>query len=99
MSNQPSTMDNIRSTASSATQSVAQTLDPSADQKSSGSDEKNKIKDSQGQVCEEGSYQHQLDEAAHKGGLGKATEQKKEETFMEKGVYILRLGALAVELC
>lgn len=81
MSNQPSTMETLRSAAASATQNVAETLDPSRDQSSD-----NKMSDSKEDVqgsSSDKSYKQQLDEAARTHTS--AGEENKKETFIEKG--------------
>jgi hypothetical protein len=82
MSNQPSTMDNIRSAAASATHAVAETLDPSQSQ---GSDNKNSSskKDRQGTLSDK-SYKEQLDEAAY--SCMPPGEEEKMESLVEKGM-------------
>lgn len=81
MSNQLSTIDSIRSTAASATQNVAETLDPSQNH---GSDSMNSSsnKDPQGTTSEK-SYKEQLDEAAYT--FTPQGEEKKNESLVEKG--------------
>lgn len=81
MSNQPSTMDTIRSTAASATQTVAETLDPSQNQGSDNNTTSSK-KDSQGSSSDK-SYKQQLDEAAYTHAP--VGEENKNETLVEKG--------------
>jgi hypothetical protein len=72
MSNQASTMDSVRSTAASATQTVVDTLDPL---KSQGSDST---------ALRDKSYKEQLDEAAYSQRI--PAEGEKKETLYEKGM-------------
>ncbi len=78
MSNQPSTMDNIRSTASSATHAVAETLDPLSD----GCNKQNSnTNDGQETSTQKQTYQDKLKAAAYSN----RPPPKKEETLIEKG--------------
>jgi hypothetical protein len=81
MSNQPSTRDNIPSTATSATHSVAETLDLSHNQGSDRTTSSSK-KDPQGPSSDK-SFKEQLDEAAYT--YTRPGEEKKEESLVEKG--------------
>lgn len=80
MSNQPSTIENIRSTASSAARNVAESIEPSGDHENPNQKKQMKV-DSQGTACEKGSFKDQLNKAAYDG----VKEDKKEESFLEKG--------------
>jgi hypothetical protein len=82
MSNQPSTMDNIRSTAASATHTVAEIIDPSQNQGSDNTNLSSK-KDPQG-VSSDKPYKEQLDEAAYT--YIPQGEEKKKESLVEKGM-------------
>jgi hypothetical protein len=80
MSNQPSTVDTIRSTAASATHTVTETLDPSQNQRSDNTASGSKNGD-QGSSSDT-SYKRQLDEAAYTYAL--TDEENKKETLIEK---------------
>jgi hypothetical protein len=85
MSNQPSTMDNIRSTAASATHSVAEALDTRGNQ---GNPKKNSnSKETQGNSSDK-SFKDRLDEAAYT--YAPPGEEKKQETFVEKSICFYR---------
>ena len=71
MSSQPSQKDVARSTVASAVQTVADAIDPS------------QTKD--GESKKEPTLKDKLDQAAYTSTYNTA-EQKKEETFMEKGI-------------
>lgn len=77
-------MDNVRSTASAAAQTVAQTLDPSSD----GSTNQNyDANDAQESSTKKQTYQEQLKAAAHSSSSSNSQPEppKKEESLMEKG--------------
>jgi hypothetical protein len=82
MSNQPSTIDDIRSTAASATHTVAETLDPSQNQNSENTN-LNSTRDSQG-ISSDKSFKERLDETAYTyTPLG---EEMKKDSLVEKGM-------------
>lgn len=81
MSNQPSTIDSIRSTAASATHTVAEALDPSQNQGSDSATSSSK-KDAQSSSSDK-SFKEQLDEAAYT--YTPPGEEKKMESLLEKG--------------
>jgi hypothetical protein len=74
-------MDTIRSTAVSATNTVAETLDPSQDQRSDNTASGSKS-GAQGPSSDT-SYKRQLDEVAYT--YAPAEEENKTETLIEKG--------------
>lgn len=81
MSNQPSTLDNVRSAAANATHVVAASLDP-ADETNLAQKSKNGTTiDGQGQPTTKGSYKDQLNDAAN----GNLVTEKAPETIVEKG--------------
>ncbi len=81
MSHQPSTVDNIKEGASSAYESVANTVNPPTKdgEYDPMQDKANFKKDSHGNTMEKGSLKDKLNEAAHGG------PPQKEESFVEKG--------------
>jgi hypothetical protein len=83
-------MDNIRSTAASATHTVAASLDPSDDATLAQKTTASTNTDDQGTPLVKGSYKDQLNEAAH----GNAPTPGKEETYVEKSMFILILQTI-----
>lgn len=95
MSHQPSTLDNVRNAASSATHAVADSLDTSSSSESLGSGANSResteikggyAKDALGNVSEKGSYKDQLNKAAFEGKEGVLAMNKEPDTMMNKGM-------------
>lgn len=82
MSHQPSTVDNIKSGAQNAYHAVAGVADEDTGRRRK---QESAIVDDQGQVCEKGSFKHQLNEAAQGSGRTEADVEKEEEGYLEKG--------------
>jgi hypothetical protein len=78
MSNQPSTLEVLRTNAAEATHTFAEKIDLSNEKEASGWRTKNSFKNAQGEPCKKGSYTDQLNEAAYGGPNGL---QKKESTI------------------
>lgn len=81
MSRQPSTVESLRYTASEATHTVAETLDPSGEKKASKWRQEESLDGSRRFPLQEGSYKEQLDEAAASGPKG----SEEEKSIVEKG--------------
>lgn len=81
MSDQPSKVDDIRSTASSAAHNIAETIGPSNSGDNS-SKKKKVITDVQGTSCEKGSFRDQLNKVAREG----IREEQKGESLIEKAM-------------
>lgn len=81
MSHQPSTAESLRYTASEATHTVAETLDPSGDKKASKWRQEESLDGSRRLPSQNESYKEQLDEAATtvQGG------SEEEEGIIERG--------------
>ncbi|KFY45144.1 hypothetical protein V495_03104 [Pseudogymnoascus sp. VKM F-4514 (FW-929)] len=80
MSHQPSTVESLRSTASEATHTVAETLDPSEEKKSSKWRQEETLDGSRTLPSQDVSYKEQLDEAATSG----RKNSEEEESIVEK---------------
>ncbi|RDW68424.1 hypothetical protein BP5796_09081 [Coleophoma crateriformis] len=81
MSSQPSTVDTVKNTASSAYKTVANVVQPSQDSRPQGPE---LTKDAQGQACKKGDYKDQLNQAT----MNKQPQEK--EGYIEKGVSKLQ---------
>jgi len=90
-------MDNVRSAASVATHTVAETLDPSASNDSLGSGAKSReekkikegyAKDAHGNVSEKGSYKDQLNTAALEGREGLLAMHTKDGSITDTGMSV-----------
>lgn len=84
MSSQPSQRDVARSTVASAVQTVAETIDP---YQTKGDDE----------IKKEPTLKDKLDRAAYTNP-NNAAEQKKEETFVEKGITSQFFHSISCEI-
>ena len=82
MSNQPSTIDNIKNTASSAYESLASTVPPASENQEKYDPDKDKsnfAKDSRGNIFKKGDYKDKLNEAAQR------SPPQAKEGYVEKG--------------
>lgn len=86
MSHQPSTIESLRSTASEATHTIAETLDPSEDKKASKWRQEESLDGSRRLPSQDVSYKEQLDEAATSAQKG----SEEEGSIVERGNYIRR---------
>lgn len=81
MSHQPSTVESLRSTASEATHTVAETLDPSEEKRASKWRQEETLDGSRTLPSQNVSYKEQLDEAA----TSRRKSSEEEESIVEKG--------------
>lgn len=81
MSRQPSTIESLRYTASEATHTVAETLDPSGEKTASKWRQEESLDGSRRPPSQDGTYKEQLYEAAASGRKG----SEEEESIVEKG--------------
>ena len=83
MSNQPSTIEALRTTAAEATHTIAETIDPSPEKEASGWRTKGSLKAEREKAGgEKGTYKEQLHQAAKGGPDG----LKKQENLVSKGM-------------